>query len=212
VFSRSELAEIARLCQQWDAIAITDEIYEHIVYDSEHVPMATLDGMAERTVTINSVSKTFSVTGWRVGWAVAPPDIAAGIRKVHDFLTVGAAAPLQAASAAALGIGPEYYRDLAASYRRRRDRLMATLVTAGFRCFEPSGAYYVMADISPFGFDDDVSFVRYLVTEIGVAAVPGSSFFGDPSFGRSHVRFCFCKKDETLDAAAARLTKLSIVA
>jgi aminotransferase len=210
VFTRQELETIAALCRQWGAIAVTDEIYEHILYDGAvHVPMAALDGMAERTVTINSVSKTFSVTGWRVGWTIAPPDITGAIRKVHDFLTVGAAAPLQAASAAALALPESYYRDLASTYRRRRDRLMAILEDAGFRCFEPRGAYYIMTDIAAFGFPDDVAFAKHLVTDIGVASVPGSSFYRDPASGRDKVRFCFCKKDETLDAAAERLSRLA---
>ena len=211
VFSRDELSEIAALCRKWDAIAITDEIYEHILYDgAEHVSMATLDGMADRTVSINSVSKTFSVTGWRVGWTVGPPDITSAIRKVHDFLTVGAAAPLQSAAAAALSMGDAYYRDLAASYARRRDRLMGILRESGFVCFEPRGAYYIMTDVARFGFADDVAFARHLVSDIGVAAVPGSSFYADPASGRTSLRFCFCKKDETLRAAEERLAKLSV--
>jgi aminotransferase len=211
VFSRSELQDIARLCQQWDVVAITDEIYEHILYDgAEHIHLAGLPGMAERTVTINSVSKTFSVTGWRVGWTIAPPDLTGAIRKVHDFLTVGAAAPLQSAAAAALSLPGDYYVDLAARYRARRDRLAAILEGAGFVCYRPRGAYYIMTDISAFGFDDDVTFARYLVTDVGVASVPGSSFYRDAASGRTSVRFCFCKKDETLDAAAARLTRLAV--
>jgi aspartate/methionine/tyrosine aminotransferase len=209
VFSRAELEEIAALCRKWGAIAVTDEIYDHILYDGEaHVAMASLEGMAERTVTINSVSKTFSVTGWRVGWTVAPADLTSGIRKVHDFLTVGAAAPLQAAAAAALALPPAYYRELADGYAVRRDRLMDILESAGFICFKPRGAYYIMTDIAAFGFPDDVEFSRHLVTDIGVAAVPGSSFYRTPGAGATKVRFCFCKKDETLDAADARLQKL----
>jgi aminotransferase len=209
VFTREELDIIAGLCRQWDVIAVTDEIYEHIVYaEGGHVSMADLDGMADRTVTINSISKTFSVTGWRVGWAIAPPDITGAIRKVHDFLTVGAAAPLQAAAAIALATGDEYFQELTATYRRKRDRLMGILTGAGFLCYEPQGAYYIMTDVEAFGFPDDVALVRHLVTDIGVAAVPGSSFFSDPAHGRRHVRFCFCKKDETLSAAEARLAKL----
>ncbi len=209
VFSRGELTAIARLCQQWGVLAVTDEIYEHIRYDgAEHVSMASLDGMADRTVTINSVSKTFSVTGWRVGWAIAPPDVAAAIRKVHDFLTVGAAAPLQAASAAALRLPESYYQDLARRYAARRDRLLGILTRAGFTCFRPQGAYYIMTDVSSFGFPDDVAFARYLVTDIGVASVPGSSFYRDPASGRTKVRFCFCKRDETFDEAERRLAKL----
>ena len=210
VFTRNELATIASLCQQWDVVAVTDEIYEHILYDgAEHVPIATLDGMADRTVTINSMSKTFSVTGWRVGWAIAPPVLASAIRKVHDFLTVAAPAPLQAACAFALGLGADYYRELAAHYQARRDRTVAMLERAGFRCFTPSGAYYVMTDISAFGFPDDVAFTRHLVEEIGVAAVPGSSFYSHASLGRERVRFCFCKRDETLAEADRRLARLA---
>jgi aspartate/methionine/tyrosine aminotransferase len=170
--------------------------------------MATLDGMAERTITINSLSKTFSVTGWRVGWAIAPDDISGAIRKVHDFLTVGAAAPLQQAGAAALSLPDSYYAELAAGYQRRRDMLLEILRNAGFTCFSPSGAYYIMTDIARFGFADDVAFATHLVTEIGVAAVPGSSFYRDAALGRTKLRFCFCKKDETLQAAAERLQRL----
>ena len=209
IFRRNELEEIAALCRKWGTIAVTDEIYDHILYDGEvHVAMASLEGMAERTVTINSVSKTFSVTGWRVGWAVAPADITGGIRKVHDFLTVGAAAPLQAAAAAALAMPSEYYRDLAAGYAERRNRLLGILESAGFVCYKPHGAYYIMTDISAFGFPDDVEFSRYLVTDVGVAVVPGSSFYKTPGAGSTKVRFCFCKKDETLNAAEERLSRL----
>jgi aspartate/methionine/tyrosine aminotransferase len=205
VFTRAEL----ELMREFDVLAITDEIYEHILYDgSEHISMAALDGMRERTVTINGMSKTYSVTGWRVGWAVAPEKITNAIRKVHDFLTVGAPAPLQEAGAAALGFSPEYYAKLAAGYRSRRDHLMPVLAAAGFKCFRPRGAYYVMTDISAFGFKDDVSFAKYLVEHIGVATVPGSSFYNDPRDGARQVRFAFCKKPETLDEAARRLTRL----
>jgi aspartate/methionine/tyrosine aminotransferase len=210
VFTRAELETIAALCRKWDVIAVTDEIYEHILYDgARHVPLATLDGMADRTVTINSLSKTFSVTGWRVGWTLAPEDISGAIRKVHDFLTVGAAAPLQQAGAVALALPDSYYASLAAGYQRRRDMLDGILTEAGFTCYKPAGAYYTMTDISAFGFADDVAFARHLVTEIGVAAVPGSSFYRDPALGRTKLRFCFCKKDETLQAAAERLRRLS---
>ena len=209
VFTRDELATIAGLCQQWGALAITDEIYEHILYDdAEHVPMAAIDGMAEQTVTINSLSKTYSVTGWRVGWAIAPASLAGAIRKVHDFLTVGAAAPLQEAGAAALRSPATYYRDLAAGYQRRRDMLLEILERHRFICYRPRGAYYIMTDIGHFGFEDDVAFACHLVTEVGVAAVPGSSFYHDPALGRTKVRFTFCKKDETLHEADARLVKL----
>ena len=210
VFTRAELATIAELCHRWDVLAITDEIYAHIIYDGcRHVPMATIDGMADRTVTINSVSKTYSVTGWRVGWAIAPPRLAGAIRKVHDFLTVGAAAPLQQAGAAALSLPDSYYSELAAGYQHRRDMLVGLLEPRGFVCFKPDGAYYVMTDVAGFGFADDHAFARHLVAEIGVAAVPGSSFYHDPSLGRTKVRFTFCKSDETLQAAGRKLEALT---
>jgi aminotransferase len=197
------------LCVEFDVLAITDEIYEHILYDgTEHISLATLEGMRERTVTINGMSKTYSVTGWRVGWAVAPEKITNAIRKVHDFLTVGAPAPLQEAGAIALSLPAEYYSKLAEGYRVRRDHLMPALTGAGVRCFRPRGAYYVMTDISAFGFKDDVAFTKYLVKEIGVAAVPGSSFYREARDGARQVRFAFCKKLETLDAAAGKLGKL----
>jgi aminotransferase len=210
VFTRAELETIAALCRKWDAIAISDEIYEHIIYDgAAHVPIATIDGMSDRTVTINSLSKTYSVTGWRVGWTISPPTLTGPIRKVHDFLTVGAAAPLQQAGVAALGIADSYYRQLAASYVTRRDRLLAILERHQFVCYKPRGAYYIMTDIAAFGFPDDVAFARHLVKEIGVAAVPGSSFYRSPAAGRTKLRFCFCKKDETLDEADRRLERLA---
>ena len=210
VFTRAELELIRDLCVEFDVLAITDEIYEHILFDgTEHISMASLDGMRERTVTINGMSKTYSVTGWRVGWAVAPEKITNAIRKVHDFLTVGAPAPLQEAGASALSLPAEYYVKLAEGYRVRRDHLIPALEGAGFKCFRPRGAYYVVTDISAFGFDDDVSFTKYLVKDIGVAAVPGSSFYRDPRDGARQVRFAFCKKLETLDAAAQKLAKLA---
>ena len=209
VFTRPELELIRDLCLKFNVLAITDEIYEHILYDgARHVSMATLDGMQDRTVTINSMSKTYSVTGWRVGWTVAPPAIAESIRKVHDFLTVGAPAPLQDAGAAALALPKTYYAGLAEAYRGRRERLIPALAEAGFRCFRPRGAYYVMTDISGFGYPNDVAFTGHLVRDIGVAVVPGSSFYHDPREGAQQVRFAFCKKTGTLDAAAERLRKL----
>ena len=209
VFTRDELEAVARLCRHWDVLAITDEIYEHILYDGHrHVPLATLDGMADRTVTINGLSKTFSVTGWRVGWAIAPPRLAGAIRKMHDFLTVGAPAPLQEAGAEALALGDDYYTTLAAEYARRRDLLVSILDRHGFQTFRPAGAYYVMTDIARFGFPDDVAFARYLVSEIGVAAVPGSSFYSDPASARTKLRFCFAKRDETMAEADRRLERL----
>jgi aspartate/methionine/tyrosine aminotransferase len=209
VFTRAELELIRDLCLEFDVLAIADEIYEHILYGgAKHVSMASLDGMRDRTVTINGMSKTYSVTGWRVGWAVAPEKITNAIRKVHDFLTVGAPAPLQEAGAAALSLPQEYYAKLAENYRTRRDHLIPSLEAAGFKCFVPRGAYYVMTDIAGFRFNSDVEFVNYLVKEIGVAAVPGSSFYRDPTSGVQQVRFAFCKKLETLDAAAGRLGRL----
>ena len=173
-----------------------------------------MEGMADRTVAINSMSKTFSVTGWRVGWAVAAPALAAGIRKVHDFLTVGAPAPLQQAAAFALDLPDSYFAELAAHYQARRDRVVAMLERAGLRCAIPAGAYYVMTDITGLGWNDDVAFVRHLVEDIGVAAVPGSSFYRPAGThavagGRGRVRFCFCKRDETLAEAERRLTRLT---
>ncbi len=209
VFSRAELLTIAKLCEEFDALAITDEIYEHILYDgARHIPMMTLPGMRERCITINSMSKTYSVTGWRVGWVLAPPDISNSIRKVHDFLTVGAATPLQQAGVAALSLPGGYYQKLAEEYTARREKMLNLLTASGFRCFVPYGAYYVMTDISGFGFPDDVAFVRHMIHAAGVAAVPGSSFFSNSADGGSYVRFCFCKKDETLDEARHRLSKL----
>jgi aspartate/methionine/tyrosine aminotransferase len=209
VFSRKELELIRDLCVEFNVLAITDEIYEHILYeDAQHISIARLDGMRDRTITINGLSKSYSVTGWRVGWAVAPPAITNAIRKVHDFLTVGAPAPLQEAGATALSLPASYYRDLAERYRTRRDHLIPALEKAGFRCYRPRGAYYVMTDISAFNFPDDVEFASHLVKEIGIACVPGSSFYKHPKDGSQQVRFAFCKKPETLDEAARRLEKL----
>ncbi len=209
VFSRKELELIRDLCVEYNVLAITDEIYEHILYDgSEHISIARLDGMRERTITINGLSKSYSVTGWRVGWAVAPPAITNAIRKVHDFLTVGAPAPLQEAGAVALSLPASYYRELAERYRTRRDHLIPALEKAGFVCYRPRGAYYVMTDIRAFGFRNDVEFAAHLVKNIGIACVPGSSFYKHPKDGSQQVRFAFCKKLETLDEAARRLEKL----
>jgi aspartate/methionine/tyrosine aminotransferase len=213
VFSREEMEFIAGLCQEYDALCFTDEIYEHILYprdgaDIRHISMAQLDGMKERTVVVNSMSKTYSVTGWRVGYCIAPPEITGAIRKVHDFLTVGAAAPLQAAGAYALSLPQEYYDTLQREYQARRDLLLPVLENSGFKTFVPDGAYYIMTDISRFGFSDDVEFTRHLIRDVGVACVPGSSFYSNPVDGAQQVRFCFCKKDETLNRAAERLSKL----
>ncbi len=209
VFTRKELELIRDLCVEFNVLAITDEIYEHILYEgAEHISIASLDGMRDRTITINSLSKSYSVTGWRVGWAVAPPAITNAIRKVHDFLTVGAPAPLQEAGAVALSLPPTYYRELADRYRMRRDHLIPALERAGFRCYRPRGAYYVMTDISSFGFENDTQFAAHLVKKIGIACVPGSSFYKHAKDGAQQVRFAFCKKPETLDEAAHRLEKL----
>lgn len=210
VFNRAELETIRELCLEFDALAITDEIYEHILYDgTEHISMASLDGMRHRTITINGMSKAYSVTGWRVGWAVAPAEITGAIRKVHDFLTVGAAAPLQAAGAVALSMPQEYYERLASAYCARRDRMLPVLREAGFEVFVPRGAYYIMTGIGGFGFADDVKFAQYLVKDVGVAVVPGSSFYSDAREGAQQVRFAFCKRDETLHAAAEKLRRLA---
>ena len=208
VFSRDELALIADLCIRHDCLAYTDEIYEHMVYEGEHIGLATLPGMADRTITISGLSKTFSVTGWRLGYAVAPPTITNAIRKVHDFLTVGAPHPLQAAAAVALGLGPDYYADLLAAYRERRDYLLPALAAAGFAPYSPAGAYYIMADISRFGYADDVSFARHLVQDIGLAVVPGSSFFPTAQEGAPLVRFAFPKRLSTLARAAEKLQQI----
>jgi aminotransferase len=209
VFTREELNLIAELCQQWDVLAFTDEIYEHILYDgAEHVAIATLPGMAERTVTINGLSKTYSVTGWRVGYILASPKLTNAIRKIHDFLTVGAPAPLQRAGVAAMRLAPDYYAELARMYREKREHILQTLDQARIPCFVPKGAYYVFADISRFGYPTDIEFTYHLIENIGVVVVPGSSFFSRPEQGHSFIRFCFSKRLETLEAARDRLLKL----
>jgi aminotransferase len=218
VFTRAELEFIRDLCVRWNAYCVTDEIYEHILYDgAKHISMAQIDGMRDHTIVINGLSKTYSVTGWRVGWVLAPPGPTQPIRKVHDFLTVGAAAPLQQAGSIALHFPQSYYDKLAVSYAHKRERILKILTAAGFTVFKPRGAYYVMTDISRFTDPDptkfpadtkDVRFARYLVEKIGVAVVPGSSFYNDARDGASQVRFTFCKKEETLAAAEERLAKL----
>jgi aspartate/methionine/tyrosine aminotransferase len=209
VFTRGELEFIRNLCVRWNAYCITDEIYEHILYNgAEHISMARIDGMRDRTIVINGMSKTYSVTGWRVGWALAPPEPTAAIRKVHDFLTVGAAAPLQQAGAVALKSPQSYYDKLAADYTLRRERLLKILTAAGFKVYKPLGAYYIMTDISSFGFPDDVGFAKFLVEKVGVAVVPGSSFYNNARDGATQVRFTFCKKESTLAAAEEKLSRL----
>ena len=209
VYSKAELEVIAQLCIDHDAIAITDEIYEHLVYRGRHISMATLPGMADRTITISGASKTYSVTGWRVGWLIAPAELSAGIRKVHDFLTVGAAHPLQIAVAEALAFPASFYVELLGDYQERRDALVTGLQERGFDVFPPDGAYYVMAGISRFGASDDVAFARRLIDEVAVATVPGSSFYHDPALGRGHIRFSFPKKIETIERGLAALRTLA---
>ncbi len=212
VLTREELEKVAELCRKWDVIAITDEIYEHILYDGrQHVALAGLDGMWERSVTVGGMSKTYSVTGWRIGTILAPPHLTQTFRQIHDFVSIGAAAPLQAAGAFAYRMPREYYTKLAADYQARRDKLCSALLQVGFDLDPPQGAYYVMADITAFGAVDDVEFARYLVRDIGVATVPGSSFFRDKELGKNLIRFCFCKTDATLDAAVERLKRLRVV-
>ena len=211
VFTRDELELIGSLCVEHDVIAFTDDIYEHLVYEGEHIPLATLPGMADRTVSIHSMSKTYSVTGWRIGWTIASPELSVGIRRVHDFLTVGAAAPLQQAAVTALRFPDTYYDDLVEGYRQRRAVLVPALEAAGFRVHEPRGAYYVMTDIRDLAQpgESDVTFAHRLIREPGVAAVPGSSFFSRPELGRTKLRFAFPKRLETLEAAAERLATLA---
>jgi aminotransferase len=209
VFSRDELQVIASLCQKWDVLAITDEIYEHIIYDGvRHISPITLDGMRERTIVVNGMSKTYSVTGWRVGYIIAPVAITGAIRKMHDFVTVGAPAPLQEAGTVAMRLPDSYYLDLAAHYQQRRDRLMNVLQEAGLNPLLPKGAYYIMCDIGNWGYPNDVEFAKFMVKNVGVATVPGSSFFSNPAAGKDIIRFTFCKKEETLRAAEERLRKL----
>jgi N-succinyldiaminopimelate aminotransferase len=207
-FSRSELELIAALCQLWNVTAITDEVYEHIIFDGrEHVRLATLPGMAGCTVTISSQGKTFSFTGWKIGWTIAPPELTVGIRRAHQFITFAAATPFQHAAASALALSDDYYRRLAADYQVRRDFLAGALKEAGFGVAPCGGTYFLMADIRPLGFEEDVEFVRWLVKEKGVAAIPPSAFYSEEHkhLGKSWARFAFCKKEETLQKAAERL-------
>ena len=211
VFTRDELQLIAGLCQKWDVLAISDEIYERIVYRGQaHVPIASIDGMADRTITIGGLSKTYSVTGWRIGWAISPAALTGGIRKLHDFLTVAAPTPFHDAGVAALSMPDVFYADLAAGYEAKRNLMIDILGRHGFTAYTPGGAYYVMADVSRFGFSSDSEFAQYLVKDIGVATVPGSSFYIDPAAAPQTVRFCFSKRDETLHEADRRLARLSV--
>ena len=209
VFTEDELRAVAELCQAHDVIAVVDEVYEHIIYDdARHVPLAVLPGMAERTVTISSLGKTFSVTGWKVGWAIASPELTAAVFRGHQFIVFAGVAPMQEAAATALFSSDEYYRELAAMYQSKRDFLLAALRAAGLQPIIPRGTYFMMVDISDLDFSDDVAFCRYLTTQIGVAAIPPSAFYHDPADGSKLARFAFCKSQSTLEAAAERLQKL----
>ncbi len=210
VFSREELEFLASICRERDLVCITDEVYEHLVYEGEHVPMATLPGMRERTITISSFGKTFSLTGWKIGWAAAPPGLTAAVRAAHQFITFATATPLQHGAAAALSAGPDYYRALAADYRAKRDYLVEELARIGFSVRTPAGTYFVCADFTAFGFEKDVDFCRFLLEEIGVAAIPPSFFYDDRERARRYARFAFCKKRQTLEAAVERLAKLRV--
>ncbi len=209
VFGKEEISVIADLATDNNVTVITDEIYEHIIYDgAQHTSIASMGDMDQRTITIEGFSKTYSVTGWRVGYVLAPPHLTCAIRKVHDFLTVGAPAPLQHACVAALNMPPAYYEELVDMYDKKRHMLYNALTTCGFKCKLPQGAYYILADISVFDMGDDVTFAHYLAAEIGVVAVPDSSFYKNPEMGASTVRFTFSKSDETLLEAVSRLEKL----
>lgn len=209
VFSREELEYIAKLCIEFNVVVVTDEIYEHILYDGcEHVSPASIPGLEGRTITINSISKTYSATGWRVGWAIAPEEITNAIRKIHDFLTVGAAAPLQEAAVTALHLPESYYIDLAAYYNHKREIMVRALNDTGFLVYNPRGAYYILTDFTDFGYDDDMEFAKHLIRDAGVAAVPGKAFYSKPEIARSKIRFTFCKKEETLLAAAECIHKM----
>ncbi len=215
VFTRQELQLIADLCLKHDLLAITDEIYEHIIFDGRtHTPIATLPGMAERTVTISGISKSYSVTGWRVGYAVASPEISLGIRRAHDFVTVGAPHPLQEAAVTALTLPDSYYVRLREMYQAKRDLLLGLIEAAGFVAYKPRGAYYILTDaahfLRRFRCEDDTAFAMYLVKEVGVTTVPGSSFYAHPELGRTKIRFCFPKTDDMLQEAGRRLQKLEL--
>ncbi|OGL00069.1 MAG: aminotransferase [Candidatus Rokubacteria bacterium RIFCSPHIGHO2_02_FULL_69_13] len=215
VFTRQELQLIADLCLKHDLLAITDEIYEHIIFDGQtHTPIATLPGMAERTVTISGISKSYSVTGWRVGYAVASPEISLGIRRAHDFVTVGAPHPLQEAAVTALTLPDSYYVWLREMYQAKRDLLLGLIEAAGFVAYKPRGAYYILTEaahfLRRFRCEDDTAFAMYLVKEVGVTTVPGSSFYAHPELGRTKIRFCFPKTDDMLQEAGRRLQKLEL--
>jgi aspartate/methionine/tyrosine aminotransferase len=213
VFTKMEMTAVARLCQKWGVLCFTDEIYEHILYDgNKHISMASLPGMEDLTITINSLSKTYSVTGWRVGWAIAKPQYTLPIRKVHDFLTVGSPAPLQRAGVTAVNMGQKYYDELTLEYNDRRNTMMEILDSVGISYYKPEGAYYMFCDIADRGFESDLAFTKYLVKDIGVAVVPGGSFFGAGNkLKHRYIRFCFSRREETLAAAREKLMKLAKV-
>jgi aspartate/methionine/tyrosine aminotransferase len=209
VFSRDELQLVASLCKEHDAIAITDEVYEDLVFDGSHLSLAQLDGMWERTLTLSSLGKTFSLTGWKVGWAIGPEALTRGIRAAHQFVTFATATPIQYGAAAALRASRPFYDELTAAYRRRRDLLTDGLRSLGFEVFTPEGTYFALADHTPFGFPDDVAFARHMVADIGVAVIPPSAFYHHREDGASLVRFAFCKDEATIECALERMTKLS---
>lgn len=209
VLTRAELTLIAELCQKWDAIAITDEVYEHIVFDgNDHISLASLPGMWDRTVTLSSIGKTFSLTGWKIGWAIAPEHLTKGVRSAHQFLTYAVNTPMQHAAAAALQMPATYFAELASMYRSRRDMLCEALIEIGFEVRPPQGTYFVLADHSPFGMGDDVAFCKHLIESVGVAAIPPTAFYEHKEYGRSLVRFAFCKREQTLARAIDRLRRL----
>ncbi len=207
VYSREELELITALCREFDVIAICDEVYEHLVFEGEHVRMATLDGMWERTVTLSSLGKTYSLTGWKIGWAIAPPELTAGVRSAHQFLTFATATPLQHGAVAALRADQSYYTEFVEQYRHWRDLLVDGLARIGFEVYRPAGTYFVLADHTAFGFENDVEFCRHLVKVVGVAAIPPSAFYHDPADGRKLVRFAFCKDEATLREALHRMAQ-----
>ena len=209
VFTMGELQQIADLCCEYDCLAITDEIYEHMIYDEKpHVSIGALPQMRERTITVSGLSKAYSMTGWRLGYVIAPEVLTDAIRKMHDFLTVGAPHPLQRAGVVALNLPPSYHQKLVAKYDKNRKRLLKNLTEAGFQCHQPEGAYYIMTDITDFGFPDDTVFAHWLVKEIGVGGVPGSSFYSRPDLGKTKFRFMFSMADDILAEAGERLMQI----
>ncbi|MCZ6835781.1 MAG: aminotransferase class I/II-fold pyridoxal phosphate-dependent enzyme, partial [Planctomycetota bacterium] len=207
VYSREEMEMIASLCKEFDCLAISDEVYEHLVFEGEHIRMATLDGMWERTITLSSLGKTYSLTGWKIGWAIAPGNLTQGVRSAHQFLSFATATPLQHGAVAALQADQSYYDEFIANYRGWRDLLVDGLSRIGFEVYKPAGTYFVLADHSSFGFDTDVEFCRHLVKEVGVAAIPPSAFYHDPADGHKLVRFAFCKDEKTLREALSRMER-----